>query len=201
MWDLSGPEVKPVSPALAGGLFTTEPPGRPLPVYFFKPVSLQHRFWLLWNYAWRWLGQFRTKLSSSHLVAGFSACSVVQSSTTWSLFLKALLIIIFFFLVFKPITVSKMLNVFLPLGFISRWFPTRCLFILQFIFSGEFLSTPSSSSQSWGLGFMFGMLFMQFLNFIPPIKENSRKAHFVCIYMELCFSFWSLWRKIWNLFF
>ena len=99
MWDLSGPEVKPVSPALAGGLFTTEPPGRPLPVYFFKPpVSLQHRFWLLWNYAWRWLGQFRTKLSSGHLVAGFSACSVVQSSTTWSLFLKALLIIIFFFL-------------------------------------------------------------------------------------------------------
>ena len=98
MWDLSGPEVKPVSPALAGGLLTTEPPGRPLPVYsFFKPpVSLQHRFWLLRNYAWRWLWQFRTKLSSSHLVAGFSAFSVVQSSTTWSLFLKALLIIIFF---------------------------------------------------------------------------------------------------------
>ena len=30
MWDLSGPGLQPVSLALAGGLFTTEPPGRPL---------------------------------------------------------------------------------------------------------------------------------------------------------------------------
>jgi len=29
MWDLPGPE-KTVSPALAGGFFTTEPPGKPL---------------------------------------------------------------------------------------------------------------------------------------------------------------------------
>ena len=29
MWHLPGPGVKPVSPALAGGLFTTEPPGKP----------------------------------------------------------------------------------------------------------------------------------------------------------------------------
>ena len=28
MWDLPGPGVKPVSPALAGGFFTTEPPGK-----------------------------------------------------------------------------------------------------------------------------------------------------------------------------
>ena len=100
MWDLSGPEIKPASPALAGGLFTPEPPGKPLPVYsFFKqPVSLQHRFWLLQNYAWQWLWQLHTKPSSSCLVAGFSAFSIVQSSTTWSLFLKALLIIIFLFL-------------------------------------------------------------------------------------------------------
>ena len=26
MWDLPGPGIEPVSPALAGGLFTTEPP-------------------------------------------------------------------------------------------------------------------------------------------------------------------------------
>ena len=28
MWDLPGPGIKPMSPALAGGFFTTEPPGR-----------------------------------------------------------------------------------------------------------------------------------------------------------------------------
>ena len=30
MWDLPGPGIKPVSPALAGGFFTTEPPGMTL---------------------------------------------------------------------------------------------------------------------------------------------------------------------------
>ena len=29
MWDLPGPGIKPMSPALAGGFFTTEPPGTP----------------------------------------------------------------------------------------------------------------------------------------------------------------------------
>ena len=29
MWDLPGPGIKPVSPELAGGFFTTEPPGKP----------------------------------------------------------------------------------------------------------------------------------------------------------------------------
>ena len=28
MWDLAGPGIKPMSPAMAGGPFTTEPPGR-----------------------------------------------------------------------------------------------------------------------------------------------------------------------------
>ena len=30
MWDLPGPGLKPVSPALAGGLLTTAPPGKPM---------------------------------------------------------------------------------------------------------------------------------------------------------------------------
>ena len=30
MWDLSGSGIEPVSPALASGFFTTEPPGKPL---------------------------------------------------------------------------------------------------------------------------------------------------------------------------
>ena len=29
MWDLPGPGLEPVSPALAGGLLTTAPPGKP----------------------------------------------------------------------------------------------------------------------------------------------------------------------------
>ena len=29
MWDLPGPRLEPVSPALAGGFLTTAPPGKP----------------------------------------------------------------------------------------------------------------------------------------------------------------------------
>jgi len=32
MWDLPGPGMESVSPALAGGFFTPEPPGKPLPL-------------------------------------------------------------------------------------------------------------------------------------------------------------------------
>jgi len=30
MWDLPGQGIEPTSPALAGGFFSTEPPGKPL---------------------------------------------------------------------------------------------------------------------------------------------------------------------------
>ena len=30
MWDLPGPGLEPVSPALAGGFLTTAPPGKPM---------------------------------------------------------------------------------------------------------------------------------------------------------------------------
>ena len=33
-WDLPGPGIKPVSLALAGEFFTTEPPGKPLLSFF-----------------------------------------------------------------------------------------------------------------------------------------------------------------------
>ena len=29
MWDLPGPGIEPLSPALAGAFFTTQPPGKP----------------------------------------------------------------------------------------------------------------------------------------------------------------------------
>ena len=34
-WDLPGPGIEPVSPALAGGFFTTEPPGKPSALTLF----------------------------------------------------------------------------------------------------------------------------------------------------------------------
>ena len=34
MWDLPGPGVEPVSPALAGGFLTTAPPGKLNPTHF-----------------------------------------------------------------------------------------------------------------------------------------------------------------------
>ena len=35
MWDLPGPGIEPVPPALAGGLLTTAPPGKPLTYMFY----------------------------------------------------------------------------------------------------------------------------------------------------------------------
>ena len=35
MWDLPGSGIELVSPALRGGFFTTEPPGKPYKVIFF----------------------------------------------------------------------------------------------------------------------------------------------------------------------
>ena len=39
MWDLPGPGLEPVSPALAGGFLTTAPPGKPAFVPFKKSVD------------------------------------------------------------------------------------------------------------------------------------------------------------------
>ena len=39
MWDLPGPGLKPVSPALAGGFLTTAPPGKP-ETYIFKVKTI-----------------------------------------------------------------------------------------------------------------------------------------------------------------
>ena len=38
MWDLPGPGLEPVSPALAGGFLTTAPPGKPLVAIVLSPV-------------------------------------------------------------------------------------------------------------------------------------------------------------------
>ena len=41
MWDLPGPGLEPVSPALAGGFLTTAPPGKPT-TFNFIHFSQQH---------------------------------------------------------------------------------------------------------------------------------------------------------------
>ena len=43
MWDLPGPELEPMSPALAGGFLTTAPPGKSLFLWFCEG----QRDWLL----------------------------------------------------------------------------------------------------------------------------------------------------------
>ena len=42
MWDLLGPGLEPVSPALAGGSLTTVPLGKSLGAFFLSVVSLSH---------------------------------------------------------------------------------------------------------------------------------------------------------------
>ena len=39
MWDLPGPGIEPVSPALAGGFFTTKPSGKPGLHYLFIHIN------------------------------------------------------------------------------------------------------------------------------------------------------------------
>ena len=40
MWDLPGPGLEPVSPALAGGFLTTAPPGKPL-AHLFSTLHIK----------------------------------------------------------------------------------------------------------------------------------------------------------------
>ena len=44
MWDLLGPGLEPVSPALAGGFLTTAPPGKPPSYDFLIPTSSSTSF-------------------------------------------------------------------------------------------------------------------------------------------------------------
>ena len=42
MWDPPRLGIKPTSPSLAGDLFNTEPPGKPLPFFFAQLSTLKH---------------------------------------------------------------------------------------------------------------------------------------------------------------
>ena len=49
VWDLPGPGIEPVSPALAGGLLSTMPLGKSIPFLFFSPFTLPSLFSALFD--------------------------------------------------------------------------------------------------------------------------------------------------------
>ena len=86
MWDLPGPELEPVSPALAGGFLITEPPGKPLCLLLksfsiWKPVrpntsgaGLERKQWM--TGAWKpfcLMTKLRTKPENAFLALGWLA--------------------------------------------------------------------------------------------------------------------------------
>ena len=48
MWDPPGPGIKPMSPALAGGFFTSEPPGKLRISFLYLPVYIWNRLQEVW---------------------------------------------------------------------------------------------------------------------------------------------------------
>ena len=74
MWDLSGPGLKPVSPALAGGFLTTAPPGKPLSFFLMGASS---------NTVKGWSMQFNkiSFMELSHLERGHLGISLNCSDT------------------------------------------------------------------------------------------------------------------------
>ena len=48
MWDLPRPGIEPGSPALAGGFFTTELPGKPDKVFLNSLFNAPH----VWGFSW-----------------------------------------------------------------------------------------------------------------------------------------------------
>ena len=55
MWDPPGPRIKPMSPALASGLFTTGPPGRLLYLHIFRISFLRFLVFLCFGYIFLFL--------------------------------------------------------------------------------------------------------------------------------------------------
>ena len=67
MWDLPGPGIKPMSPALAGRFFNTEPPGKPS--FFFSVLSEVHnnkRQRVFNKHSNKWTSDWQETLSCTH---------------------------------------------------------------------------------------------------------------------------------------
>ena len=65
MWDLPGPGIEPVSPALAGGFLTTAPPGKPpfIFIFYFLFLKIFIYFFIIFGC-----------VGSSFLCEAFSSC-------------------------------------------------------------------------------------------------------------------------------
>ena len=46
-WDLPDPKIEPVSPALAGGFFTTDPPGKPRNTWWGTGDQIANTHWII----------------------------------------------------------------------------------------------------------------------------------------------------------
>ena len=78
MWDLPGPGLEPICPALAGGFLTTVPPGKPYKAFSKKTShTFKYSWYLLF---WRRLIPFLTK-RDTFLKAGHWSWGILFSSS------------------------------------------------------------------------------------------------------------------------
>ena len=66
MWDLPGPGLKPVSPALAGGFLTTVPPGKPGGCFNRKEKEIGRAIVNQESMAFHWLSPWRKGIFFSY---------------------------------------------------------------------------------------------------------------------------------------
>ena len=84
MWDLPGPGLEPMSPALAGGFLTSAPPGKPIGYFsFFFKIYLFIYSWLCWVFV-SVRGPSLVAASGGH---SSSRCAVL--SLSWPLLLRS----------------------------------------------------------------------------------------------------------------
>ena len=83
MWDLPRPGLEPLSPALAGRLSTTAPPGKPLFLFLIFIYSFIYVFWLHWVFV------AAHGLSLVEASGGYSSLRCVGFSLRWLLLLRS----------------------------------------------------------------------------------------------------------------
>lgn len=98
------------------------------------------------------------------------------------------------------LSLTQVLNTFLSLGFIWGLFPTRCPFVLWFIFSGEFVFPPLPCPPISKLGFYVWnasyVILAIYYTCLSKFQEDMLHMH---LYLSL--SFWCICREGWDLFF
>ena len=103
MWDLPGPGLEPMSPALAGGFLTTVPPGKSLQhilnlsamntYYSYNEKRIQFKFilFIYLFYFWlRWVFLAAHGLSLTAVTEGYSSLRCACFSLQWRLLLQSM---------------------------------------------------------------------------------------------------------------